>query len=263
MAAKISVVLLVKDESDRLPGALGSVGWADEVLVVDTGSSDGTAEVARAAGARVVEIPWEGYVASRNRAISLAAHDWVFFVDADERAPEALRDEILGRVAADGETLAGLLMPRLSNFLGRPVRHGAWYPDVQFRMGRRSRGFRVVGGRVHETYVADGPVARLRSPLHHEPYRNLSDYLRKSAVYARLAAEDRAERGDRSGPASILLRPPFEFVRSFLLKGGFLDGAAGAQVAFVHAWYYLLRAAYLREIRRDVGASTRKAGGRR
>ena len=260
MAAKISVVLLVRDEKDRLPGALASVGWADERLVVDTGSTDGTPELAREAGARVVEVPWEGYVASRNRAISLASHDWIFFVDADERVSGALRDEILGRLATDGETLAGLLMPRLSNFLGRPVRHGAWYPDVQFRMGRRSRGFRVVGGRVHETYEVDGPVARLKSPLQHEPYRNLSDYLRKATLYARLAAEDRAERGDRAYGAAILLRPPFEFVRSFLFKGGFLDGAAGAEVAFVHAWYYLLRAVYLREIRREPRASSKRVG---
>jgi glycosyltransferase involved in cell wall biosynthesis len=256
--SRISVVLVVRNERDRLPEALGSVGWADEVLVADTGSMDGTQELARAAGARVEEVPWEGYVTSRNRAVALARYDWVFFVDADERVTDALRDEILARVEADGEALAGLRMPRLSRFLGRPVRHGAWYPDVQFRAGRRSRGFRAVGGRVHETYVAEGPVALLRSPLLHEPYRDLSDYLRKAALYARLAAEDRAERGDRSGPASILLRPPFEFFRSFVLKAGFLDGAAGVEVAFVHAWYYLLRAAYLREIRHASGATGRQ-----
>jgi glycosyltransferase involved in cell wall biosynthesis len=252
---RISVVLVVRNERDRLPQALASVGWAEEVLVVDTGSTDGTQELARAAGVRVEEVRWEGYVASRNRAAGLAANDWVFFVDADEQVTDVLRDELLARVAADGEALAGLTMPRLSRFLGRPIRHGAWYPDVQFRAGRRSRGFRAAGGRVHETFTVDGPVARLRSPLLHDPYRDLSDYLRKAALYARLAAEDRAEKGERSGLGSILVRPPFEFVRSFVLKAGFLDGSAGVQVAFVHAWYYLLRAAYLREIRRGAVAT--------
>jgi len=255
---KISVVLVVRNERDRLPQALETVGWADEVLVADTGSTDGTREFARSAGARVEELPWEGYVATRNRALALAAHDWVFFVDADERVTDALRHEILERIAAGGEALAGLRMPRLSRFLGRPVRHGAWYPDLQFRAGRRSRGFRAAGGRVHEGFFADGPVVRLRCPLLHEPYRDLSDFLRKAALYARLAAEDRAEKGGRSGPASILVRPPFEFFRSFVLKAGFLDGTAGAQVAFVHAWYYLLRAAYLREIARSSASGAGK-----
>jgi glycosyltransferase involved in cell wall biosynthesis len=256
--AKISVVLVVRNERDRLPQALATVGWADEVLVADTGSTDGTPAVARSLGVRVEKLPWEGYVGSRNRALALATHDWVLFVDADERVPDALRDELLARIAAEGHVLAGLSMPRLSLFLGRPVRHGAWYPDVQFRAGRRSRGFRAVGGRVHETYAAEGPVVRLRSFLRHEPYRDLSDYLRKAALYARLAAQDRAEQGGRPGVAAILFRPPFEFLRSLVLKAGFLDGAAGVQVAFVHAWYYVLRAAYLREIQRDPAASGRR-----
>lgn len=258
MRLKISVVLVVRNERDRLPQALATVGWADEVLVADTGSTDGTPELARSLGARVEALPWEGYVGSRNRALALAAHDWVFFVDADERVPDALRDELLARVAAEGAVLAGLRMSRLSLFLGREVRHGAWYPDVQFRAGRRSCGFRAAGGRVHETYAADGPVVRLRSFLLHEPYRDLSDYLRKAALYARLAAEDRAEQGGHQSAAAILLRPPLEFLRSFVLKAGFLDGAAGVQVAFVHAWYYVLRAAYLCEIQRDPAASGRR-----
>jgi glycosyltransferase involved in cell wall biosynthesis len=257
---RLSVALLVRNERDRLPAALATVGWADEVLVVDTGSTDGTQEFARAGGVRVVELPWEGYVASRNRALALASHDWVLFVDADERVPDALRDEIKTRLSADGETLAGLKMPRLSTFLGQPVRHGAWAPDVQFRLGRRSRGFRVTGGRVHETFVADGPVALLSSPLLHEPYRNLSDFLRKASLYARLAAEDRCDRGQRSSLAGTFVRPVLEFLRSFIVKRGFLDGRTGVTVAFLQAWYYFLRAAFLREIERDGLAASRRDG---
>jgi len=247
----VSVILLVKNEHDRLPAALATVGWADEVLVADTGSTDGTQEIARRAGARVVEIPWEGYVASRNRALALARHDWVFFVDADERVPEALRDEIRRRLGEDGETIAGFRMPRLSTLLGREVRHGAWYPDAQFRIGRRSRGFRVSGGRVHESFLVDGPVVLLSGPLLHEPYRDFSDFLRKASLYARLSGEDRYDLGQRANIAGTLLRPIFEVLRSFLVKRGFLDGKTGVTVAFLQGWHYFLRAAFLREIERE------------
>lgn len=254
MSAPLSVVILAKDESDRLPAALASVGWADEVLVADTGSSDGTPGVARSFGVRVEEIPWEGYAGSRRRALSLASHDWVFFLDADERVSPLLRDEILAAIAMDDGACAGLSMPRLSTLLGRPVRHGAWYPDVQFRIGRRSMGFRVTGGRVHESFAADGPVCRLSTPLDHEPYRDLSDALRKASLYARLAAADRAPGGVRAGAGAIIVRPALEFLRSLVVKRGFLDGSTGVTVAFLHSWYYLLRAAYLREMQREPGA---------
>ncbi len=250
----VSVVVLAKNESDRLPAALASVGWADEVLVLDSGSTDDTPEVARKAGARVESVPWEGYVAARNRGLALARNDWVFFLDADERVPDPLRDEILERLKADGGRLAGLRMPRLSTFLGETVRHGAWAPDVQFRLGRRSCGYRVTGGRVHERYMAEGEVVLLSRPLAHEPYRDLSDFVRKSMLYARLAAEDRRDRGLRSGLGALALRPPFEFLRSLVLKRGFLDGTTGVTIAFLQAWYYFLRAAFLRELERGASA---------
>ncbi len=248
--APVSVVILAKDERDRLPGALDTIGWADEIVVADTGSTDGTQEVARLAGARVAAIGWEGFVASRNRALALAQHDWVLVLDADERVSPALRDEILAVLEEDDPSCAGYRMPRLSHFLGRPVRHGTWYPDLKLRLGRRSAGLRAEGGRVHETLEVDGTVGRLAAPLVHHPYRDLSDALRKAARYAQLGAEDRYERGMRGSAAGLFLRPAFEFFRFLFLKRGFLDGAVGASVAFLHASSYFLRAAFLLEIQR-------------
>ena len=253
MGTPVSVVILAKDELDRLPAALASVRWVDEVLVADTGSTDGTPEMARAAGARVEEIPWEGFVASRTRALALATHDWVFSLDADERVTERLRDEILAALAGDDGSFAGLSMPRLSTLLGRPVRHGVWFPDVQFRIGRRSRGFRVTGGRVHESFAVDGPVRRLSTPLRHEPYRDLPDALRKASLYAALAAADRASQGAPAGVGALAFRPALEFFRSLVVKRGFLDGATGVTVAFLHAWYYFLRAAF--RVEAETGAA--------
>ena len=262
MSAPLSVVILAKDERDRLPAALASVRWADEVLVVDTGSTDGTPEMAGAAGVLVERIAWEGFVASRERALALASHDWVFSLDADERVPERLRDEILAALAGDDGSFAGLSMPRLSTYLGRTVRHGAWFPDVQFRIGRRSRGFRVTGGRVHESFAVDGTVRRLSTPLCHEPYRDLSDVLRKASLYAGLAAADRASRDAPAGLGALAVRPAFEFFRSLVVKRGFLDGATGVTVAFLHAWYYFLRAAFRVEAETGAaGAAERRREG--
>jgi glycosyltransferase involved in cell wall biosynthesis len=252
--APLSVVILVKNEEDRLPAALDSVAFADEVVVADTGSTDGTQDLARRAGARVVGIGWEGFVASRNRALAEARQDWVLVLDADERVPEALRAEILAVLENDDPAVSGYRMPRLSYFLGRPVRHGTWYPDLKMRLGRRSRGLRSEGGRVHETLEVNGPVGRLRAPLVHHPYRDLSDALRKASRYAELGAADRYERGARGSAASLFGRPLVEFFRFLVLKRGFLDGTVGWSVAFLHASSYFLRAAFLLERQRRPGS---------
>lgn len=245
MRAPLSVVILVKNEEDRLPAALASVAFANEIVVADTGSTDGTQDVARRAGARVVPIGWEGFVTSRNRALGEANHDWVLVLDADERVPEALRAEILAVLEKDDPALAGCRMPRLSYFLDRPVRHGTWFPDLKLRLGRRSRGLRAEGGRVHEALAVDGGVKRFTSPLTHHPYRDLSDALRKASRYAQLGAQDRYDRGARGSAAGLILRPAFEFFRCLVVKRGFLDGAVGWSVASLHAASYFLRAAFL------------------
>lgn len=258
MRAPLSVVILAKNEKDRLGAALESVAFAEEIVVADTGSTDGTEDLARLHGARVVSIGWEGFVASRNRALAEARHDWILVLDADERVPAPLRAEIFAVLEKDDPADAAFRMPRLSHFLGRPVRHGTWYPDYKLRLGRRSRRLRAEGGRVHETLEVDGAVGRLATPLVHHPYRNLSDALRKASRYAQLGAEDRYERGARGSAAGLFGRPAFEFFRYLVLKRGFLDGTVGWSVAFLHASSYFLRAAFLLEIeRRPESASAR------
>ena len=246
MRPPVSVVFMVKDEADRLGPSLASAGWADEVLVVDTGSTDGTIELARAAGARVESIPGEGYVASRNRALALATHDWVLVLDADERVSGDLARALQEAVETPGKA-AAFRMPRLSHVGGQPIRHGTWWPDRKVRLGLRSRGLRAGGGRVHETIEIDGEVRDLPYPLLHFPYRDVSDAVRKAAIYARSSALDRFDRGHRGSILYLLLRPPVEFLRSWVLKRGFLDGRAGLGVALLHAGGYLLRAAFLLE----------------
>jgi glycosyltransferase involved in cell wall biosynthesis len=249
--APLSVVLIVKNEEDRLPGALESVAFADEIVVADTGSTDGTARVAHLGGARLESIGWEGFVVSRNRALAKARHDWALVLDADERVSPSLRDEILAALERDDPTIAGYRMPRLSHFLGQPVRHGTWYPNYKLRLGRKSRGLRAEGGRVHEVMVVDGPTERLVTPLIHHPYRDLSDALRKASTYARLGAHDRFDRGVRASGLGLFVRPVVEFFHFLVIRAGFLDGLVGFYVAFLHASSYFLRAAFLLEIQRS------------
>ncbi len=254
MRLPLSVVILAKNERDRLGAAIASADFADEIVVADTGSTDGTMNVARLAGARVVSIGWEGFVASRNRALAEATHDWTFVLDADERISEALRAEIEDVVGRNAPAVDGYQMPRLSHFSGRPIRHGTWYPDLKLRLGRRSRGLRAEGGRVHETLEVDGPTGRLNAPIIHHPYRDLSDALRKASTYARLGAEDRYDRGVRGSVSLLFLRPFVEFFRFLVLRAGFLDGFVGFSVAFLHSFSYFLRAAFLLEIQRRASA---------
>lgn len=244
---KLTALLMVKNEEDRLGRTLDSVSFASEIVVVDTGSSDGTRDLARKKGARVELVPWLGYVETRNRALSLAENDWVLFMDADEAVSPELASEIQRTLDA-GPRQGGFLLPRLSVLHGRLVRHGVWVPDMKLRLARRSARFRCEGGRVHEVLVVDGEVGSLRTPLLHDPYRDLSDVIRKASLYARLAALDRFEKGERSGFVRVIVRPALEFLRSYLLRLGFLDGVAGLEVATLHAFSYFLRAAFLLEL---------------
>ena len=219
---------------------------ATEVFSIHGFHGSSMRQLARAAGARVESIPWEGYVATRNRALALARHDWVLVLDADERVSPGLAEEVR-RVVESPDGAAAFRMPRLSHVGAQPIRHGVWSPDRKLRLGLRSQGLRAAGGRVHERIETDGRVRDLSSPILHFPYRDVADAVRKNTLYARLSALDRFDRGARGRVLPVFFRPPLEFLKSWVLKRGFLDGRAGVGVALLHAWYYLLRAAFLVE----------------
>ncbi len=251
MRPKISALFLVRDEVSRLRAAIESVSWADEIVVVDTGSRDGTQTLAKESGARVVEIPWEGWVISRNKALAEVQFDWVLFLDADERVTPDLAASIDAVLEKSGNEIAGITFPRLSYLRTRPVWHGTWYPDRKLRLGRRSSSFSVRGGRVHETFHVDGPIVDLDTPLIHVPSTGVRGYLTKSSFYAELAAQDRFERGKRGSTMDLVLRPVWEFFRCYFVKRGFLDGRLGFWLAACHALYYFTRASYLLEMSRN------------
>jgi glycosyltransferase involved in cell wall biosynthesis len=211
---------------------VASVQWAGEVIVVENDSSDDTVERATRAGATVLSHPFVTIGAQRNAAIGRARCDWILVVDADERASPALAEEIRTLIAgsAAGEAYR---VPRRNFFLGREIRHGGWGSDRPVRLFRRT--LRYNDSRVHEHVVTSREPGELKESLDHSPYASLDDYFSKFNRYSRWWAEDRYERGRRAGVMSVVFRPPARFVSMYVLRGGWMDGAAGAVLSCLAA----------------------------
>jgi len=236
---RLSVVVVTRDEEERLRACLESVAWADEIVVVDAESEDKTVTIAREFTDRVVVRPWPGYAAQKNAALDLATGDWALSLDADEVVSPELRSEIAGVLASDGPA-DGYAVPRRNIFWGRWIRHGGLYPDWQVRLFRRGRG-RFVPRAVHESVSVDGRVERLVGHLEHRSYRDVSDFLARADRYSTLAAEEWVRAGARVRASDLVLRPLGRFLSMYLFKGGWLDGRPGFLLAALYAYYVFIR----------------------
>jgi len=258
--ARLSACVITRDEEDRIGACLEALAWCDEIVVVDSHSSDRTRDIAAAAGARVIERDWPGYAAQKEFAIRAARHDWVFSVDADERPSPALRGEIEDLRRAGFPGAEGWDMPRLSFYLGRWIRHGTWYPNRCLRLFDRRRGHfqdhRLYA--VHERVDVDGVVGRLRGDLLHHPYRDLGDQLRTIDRYTTLMAEGLHRSGRRTSLAEVVLRPWADFLTFYVVRRGFLDGWQGLLLAQLSAHSVRVKYAKLLALQRgDQGGSRR------
>ena len=240
----LSACIIAMNEEDRIGRCIDSLAFCDEVVVVDSHSSDATREVAAAKGARVIERDWPGHVAQKEYAIREARHDWVLCVDADEFLSPQLQAEVQALRERGFPESAGWRMPRLSSLLGRWMRRGGWYPDLQLRLFDRRRGY-WGGHNPHDRVELDGPVGRLQGDLCHHPYRSFADHLRTIESYTTIAAEGMLERGRRAGVVDLLVRPPIYFVRFYVLKLGALEGWRGLVQAYLAAHYAWLKYAKL------------------
>ena len=246
MAVPVTATLITFNEAANLAAALESVAWADEIVVVDSESTDDTVAIARRYTDRVIVRPWPGYVAQKNFAAGEARHDWILSLDADERVSPPLADELRGLLAA-GPAAAGYRMPRVTFHLGRWIRSTDWYPDHQLRLYDR-RHARWTGRHVHESVKADGPVVDLHGELLHYAYRDLSHHLATMDRYTTLAARQMHEDGRRAGWMDLALHPPAAFLRNYVLRGGFRDGVPGLIISAMNARYVGLKFAKLWEL---------------
>jgi glycosyltransferase involved in cell wall biosynthesis len=238
---RISAVIIAKDEADGIEACVRSVAFCDEVLVVDSGSTDGTPGLARAAGARVVETDWPGYVAQKERAARLAANDWILSIDADERVDERLRAAIEALRARGEPSEAGFEVTRHTFYLGRWIDHGGWFPEWRVRLFDRRRG-RWGGVDPHDHVELGGPRGRItEGEVPHFTYRSVADHLRQIDRFTTIAAREKFERGRTRTLLAMLFRPPARFLRMYVLRAGFLDGRAGFVLAVLAAYYVFLK----------------------
>jgi glycosyltransferase involved in cell wall biosynthesis len=242
----VTVTIITLNESRHIAAAIDSAAWADEILVIDSGSTDDTVAVAAAKGVRVMARTWPGYVDQKNYAASVASHDWIFSLDADERITPALASEIREVVKGEPRERA-FRIPRVTFHLGRWIRTTDFYPDSHTRLYDR-RAARWQGKYVHESVVADGPVGQLTHELQHYSYRDLSDHLDRINHYSTLAARQMYENGRRATAFDLLTHPPAAFLRNYLLRGGFSEGVAGLTLSLVNAYSVLLKFAKLWEM---------------
>jgi glycosyltransferase involved in cell wall biosynthesis len=239
------LIVITRNEQGSIERCLRSAAFADEVVVVDNHSADKTVEIARALGAKVIEAPdWPGFGPQKNRALDAATGEWVLSLDADEWIEPGLADEI--RRAINDGLADGYEMPRRSRFCGKVVGHSGWWPDYVLRLWRRGHG-RFIDVPVHERVKVDGKVARLFSPIEHEAIVDLADARDKARRYASAAAAELATQGKRSTRAKAIVRAGAAFLRTYIWRGGFLDGATGYRVAVYNSDYTYQKWARLAE----------------
>jgi glycosyltransferase involved in cell wall biosynthesis len=245
----ITVTIVTLNEEKNIQRAVSSARWAEEVLVVDSGSKDRTVEIAKAAGARVIHNPWRGYGQQKNFAQDQAAHDWVLNIDADEEIPDSLAREIQTSMAsAETQGIRGFSVARKTWYLGRWIMHGGWYPNVLARMADR-RHARWSEPRVHEALEIRGQVARLNHPLHHFTFEGIRDQIETNLMYSRFGYDDLVRKGRRPSLPLLLLKPCGKFIETYFFKRGFMDGLPGLIISINAAHSMFLKYAYFFEDR--------------
>ncbi len=241
---KISATIITFNEERNLPRALESLRCADEILVVDSGSTDRTIEIAQNLGARVIESPWPGYAKQKNLAAERAAHDWILSIDADESLSEALEAE-MWHLKKNGAAFDAYTMPRLAQYLGRWIRHSGWYPDRKVRLYHRAKAH-WVGEYVHESVKVEGATGHLEGNLLHFTCESLSEHIKTMDRYTTLAAEQLIAARQQVTWGRLILEPPWTFFNTYVLKAGFLDGVEGLAIANMAALYNFLKYAKAR-----------------
>ncbi len=232
----LSVIIITYNEEENVKSCLESVKWSDEIVVVDSFSSDKTVEIAGEYTSKVFQNKWTNFSEQKNLALEKANNEWVLSIDADERVTPELKEEILAIVNSQFSTFEGYYIPRKNHYLGRWIRHCGWYPDYQLRLFRRNKG-KFNNRLVHESVVVEGTKGYLKACLDHYSYRNLSDHLTHIDMFTTLAAKQMLTDGKRAGFFDLLFRPLIKFTKMYLIKRGYLDGVYGFIVSVIGSFY--------------------------
>jgi glycosyltransferase involved in cell wall biosynthesis len=254
----VSATIITLNEAEHIAGAIDSLSWADEVIVVDCGSSDDTVAIARRSGARVEYRAWSGWIDQKNFAASLARNDWILSLDADERVSTTLATELQELLRTE-PPIRAYRMPRVTFHLGRWIRTTDFYPDYQTRLYDR-RAARWRGKYVHESVALDtGKPGQLRGELLHYSFRDLRDQLDRINTYTTLGARQMYEAGRRASMFHLWIHPPAAFLRNYILRRGILDGTAGLTISLLQAWAVFLKFAKLWELARTPNSQLPRA----
>lgn len=251
----LSAVIITRNEAASIGRCLESVRWADERIVVDSGSTDDTCRIAREAGAQVFHKEWQGYGPAKQFGVEKASSCWVLSIDADEEVTPLLAEEIRGVLGSDSQC-HGYYVPRCTLFLGRWIRHCGWYPDHVLRLFRKEYG-QFDNAPVHEKVILSGPSGYLRQDLLHYCYPTLERYLDKSNQYTTLGAEIAYQAGRRARWFDIVVRPPASFIAHYVVRQGFRDGIEGFLLSVLSAKAVMVKYAKLRRLQQAGGEVSR------
>jgi glycosyltransferase involved in cell wall biosynthesis len=247
--SKISCIIIARDEATNIRRCLESVSWADEIVLVDVGSVDDTKTIASRFTDKIFDLEWRGFGPAKEFARSQATGEWVFSLDADEVVTDKLREEIQ-RIVESANPASGYFVPRKSNFLGRWIRHGGWYPDLVLRLFRKDKGH-FTSRSVHEEVQVEGGTGRLTSDLLHYTDPDFDHYLGKVNQYTTLDALELHRSGREAGLLDVLFRPPATFFKMYLFRAGFADGAHGLILAAASAFHVFSKYVKLWHLKRS------------
>lgn len=261
MRDKISACVTTFNEERNIRRCLESLRWCDEIVVVDSFSTDRTVELCREFTPRVYQHQWLGYIGQKNLIRRMASHPWILFVDADEEVSPDLRREIESELEDHDGSTAGYQFPRMVNYIGRWIRHGEWYPDIKLRLFLKERG-RSGGQEPHDQVFVNGAVKTLKGHLWHYTYDDMHDHLETMNRFSSITAQEKHRAGSRFRWVDFLLRPPFRFLKAYLMRGGFLDGRRGFLIALIAAFGVCMKYAKLWELQfREQGARAGRGDG--
>lgn len=235
---KISAVVICGNEEKNIGDCLESLKWCDEIVVVDSMSTDRTPEIARTYTSKVIQRPWPGYVAQKNFALDQATGDWILSVDSDERCTPELREEIRRELPA--AAVDGFLVKRHVHYLGRWINHGGWYPDYKLRLVRRGKA-KWTGVDPHDKLVTDGTTRKLKGELVHFTYRDFRHQLKTIQAYSDVVVDEWVKEGRRFSLLKAVFHPPAKFLGCYVWKLGFLDGWPGFVIAAASAFYVFVK----------------------